>query len=757
METGKLRQQLLGMFLQEVRERTQELEHDLIALHTESNSPAQMELIKKLLRHSHSLKGTAGLVEERSIEAACHWMEELLISIRDHRRELDEAMQELLLGATNAIAESGRCLSRGESAESGPLSMILPQLIGAGQADRGRDDASADMIRFPPLEEISVKVPLSDVSPQNAQIESHDRRLVVEPAKIETYIRVPTGKLDTLLSQCGALLVARYRGQTRIEQINSLQELLKSAHVDRSGRIAAGRLLDCAGARQSPTRPTTSRDRKLVPQLVGKIQDLAVELLEDQRLIERTATSLEAEVRQLRMQPFAQACEGLDDLVRDLSSKLGKWAEFVVEGGDIRIDRSIIEGLRDLLRHLVRNALDHGLEPIAERTAAGKSSHGRITIAAVSLGDQVQISIADDGRGLNLTAIREQAQRSGAANVQDERELLRYIFLPGFSTSPTTTQVSGRGVGLDIVKSAVESMRGSVNISHSPGKGTTFTVSLPLTLTVIRALLVESGGQTFAFDTAAVQRIIRFSEQDIRSIEGRPVALTDAGPIPISDLSDWLGLPTRRDDQPDTTFPAVILTTLGREVAIIVDRVHAEQECLLRSLGPRLERIRSYSGGTMLSNGRVALVLNAAAVAEGAVTDEPRRNLALTVKDELKAKPYVLVADDSVTTRTLVQTILESAGYNVVTAVDGSEAWHIMQTQEIDALISDVDMPSMDGFILTKAVRKEKHLRDLPVILVTSRESDEDRKRGLQVGADAYLLKSTFDQRQLLDALAQFV
>jgi two-component system chemotaxis sensor kinase CheA len=406
----------------------------------------------------------------------------------------------------------------------------------------------------------------------------------------------------------------------------------------------------------------------------------------------------------------------------------------------------------------VRNAIDHGIEPIEARRAAGKAELGRVTISAVLRGPRVEVTIADDGRGLDLGAIGEQLRRRETDLPDDARELARTIFLPGLSTSRSVTQLSGRGVGLDVVKTRLETMRGTVEIDHAPGRGTKFILSLPLTLSSVRAILARAGGQVFAFDTTSVRRVLRVAAEDIRSIEAREVIQTDEGPVGVATLSELLNLPPRPIASEDSGMPAIVLASEGHQAAFVVDEFLAEREVLLRALGPRLKQIEHVTGATLLPEGLIALILNASSLIARVRGLPMRMGVARAIAAEpAAARKRLLVVDDSVTIRTLEKSILEAAGYEVLAAADGMEAWQMLLEKGADLVVSDVEMPRMDGFTLTEAIRGSKRFRTLPVILVTAMEREADKARGLAVGADAYRVKSAFDQKDLLDTIAQFL
>jgi len=365
------------------------------------------------------------------------------------------------------------------------------------------------------------------------------------------------------------------------------------------------------------------------------------------------------------------------------------------------------------------------------------------------------VAVSDDGRGLDLEALRRQLRKRGLPEPADDRELARAIFLPGLSTAPLITDISGRGVGLDVVKSRVEALHGTVDVSFVPGRGTRFGLAVPLTLTTLRALLVGAAGQTFAFVGTNVQKLLRLDPARLRSVEGRPMLASDGPPLPVAWLAQTLGLRGQGAAEPDGKAPALVVAAGEHRLVFVVDEFLAEQEIVIKSLGARIRRVPHVSGATILPSGRIALVLNAANLVRSALARAPVR----VAQAGAPAPPRkrILVADDSLTTRTLEKTILESAGYEVLVAADGQAAWQLLQERGADLLVSDVEMPRMDGFALAEAVRGSRRFRELPVVLVTALESDQDRARGIAVGADAYLAKSAFDQKNLLETIAQLL
>jgi two-component system chemotaxis sensor kinase CheA len=503
---------------------------------------------------------------------------------------------------------------------------------------------------------------------------------------------------------------------------------------------------------------TVHATREHLARLERDIDGLRAGLVDDFRNLERTAGALADQIHQVRMLPFSQACEGLFRTVRDVSLAQQKEVELLIEGGDVELDRAIIDALRDPLLHIVRNALDHGVEIPEQRLASRKPARAKISIAARLRTRQVEVTVRDDGRGIDFAAVLASARIRDPGLLVDEVDPTRLIFEPGLSTAAVVTEVSGRGVGLDVVKTQVEAMRGNVEVSSQAGQGTLFTLTMPLTVTTLRALLVKVGTEVFALPSASVQRLVRAAPTDIGMVEGREMLLLGAAPIPIVSLAELLGTPALAPISTPNRIPLVVTFQQKHCVALVVDELLSEQDVVCKSLGRRIGRMRHISAVTVLSSGEVALVLKPADLIRAGLSQTPARRAAAAPESTAKlAHKRLLLVDDSATIRTLEKSILEAAGYEVLLAVDGSSAWRLLQEKGADLIVSDIEMPNMDGFALTRAVRGSKRFRDLPVVLLTSLDSANDRARGMEVGANAYLVKSAFDQTNLLETIRQLL
>jgi two-component system chemotaxis sensor kinase CheA len=744
MDKNDLVQRLMVTFVGELEDHVRALERDLLALEKKPAPEQRAGLFASLFRTAHSLKGSARTVRVPLLETAGHHLEEVFAAARDGRLPVDAKFFELLLAAVDAIGEAGRKLRANTSLAGGGLDAVIRRLaLALGQ----RSEAAA--------------------------AEPVEAAVAARPAAEDWsgVVRVSAEKLDALLAQTGEMLMVRHRAEARGQAAAALAEHMATLHREqrRIEQLAARFLKSDTEqdarpkSREGVTRRRQfedgiRRNRTVLSRFEGNLERLVADLAEDRRVIEQTAIPLDSEVRRTRMVPFSVACAGLERMVRDLTARADRSVRLNVEGGEIELDRSIVEGLKDPLLHLVRNAVDHGIEPVAVRRLAGKPEMGRVTVAVALRGPRVEVTVSDDGRGLDTSAIRDQLGKRALAVPADDQEAAQGIFLAGLSTSETVTAISGRGIGLDVVKTRLTTMRGTVDVWFKAGQGTRFTLVMPLTLTSVRIILVEACGQVYAIDTASVHRVFRISADDIRSIEGRKVVLIAGQPIPVVTLAESMGFSAGAATVDGGKIPVVVLAAANRLAAFIVDGLQSEREVVVRALGPRLRNLKYVGGGTLLPDGRVALILNAPDLIRRALNLPAAAGLPEAgAKARRAARKRLLVADDSVTVRTLQKNILESAGYEVVTAVDGMEAWTLLSENGADLVISDVEMPRMDGFSLTETIRDSRRFRDLPVVLVTALENDVDKARGLAAGADAYCPKSAFDQKELLATIARLL
>ena len=454
------------------------------------------------------------------------------------------------------------------------------------------------------------------------------------------------------------------------------------------------------------------------------------------------------------MVPLANLFDPAAKWVRDMASAMGKQARLETTGGELELDKRLAEGLRDPLLHLIRNALDHGFEAPEARLRAGKPGQGLLRLMASQERDGILLKVEDDGRGVDLGRIREIGEQQGLldGSVKSDQDLLRLLFRPGFSTRKEASEFSGRGVGLDVVATEVAELKGDLKLFSKPGLGTQIHLWLPQSLASTRVLQVSASGILLGLPSVSVRACLQVASGDIRLLEGRPALLFEGKPILMVSAGSVLGRPRKAQD-----LSYVVLEAAEEQVALGVDEMVGESEVLEKPLPPRLKGLKAFHGTSLMGDGRLLLLADPIHLVRLARSSWLGGAVTLERVLEANQPRNILLADDSLTTRVQLRRILEAAGYKVQPAVDGLDAWSRLGTHVFDAVVSDVQMPGLDGFQLTERIRSSPVLARLPVVLVTTLASEEDRRKGLEAGASAYLTKGSFDQEHLLESLRNLI
>lgn len=737
MTDDALAVRLLAIFVEELDEQVQQLNDDLLAL---ERTPADADRLRGVFRVMHTLKGASRAAGLRLVEEVCHALEHELSRVRDGGVALGGAQIALLFEAADALGETRDQLRLGRPAPDAVLSVVLAHAKGRGSpagtsvpTPRGSVAIPAPALRAaapaaPPVIAMA-RASTGTRSPDPSVADAAPVESAPESSRTGNQVRVSLHQVDAITGAAG--------------EIAGLASMLN----DRAEELAALR-----------SRRRSERRRYAADEGGGDLDRELTRLLrragEDARALTAVSSRLGESARNLRQRPFSELTETLPRVARDVARDLGKQVRVVVTGGVIEADRVVLEAMREPLLHMVRNAVDHGIEPPAVRAAAGKPAEGEIRIEGSLRGDRLRVNVVDDGAGLDLGAIGKGIARAGRALPGAAHDVARAIFDDGFTTRTSATTVSGRGVGLGIVRAAAERMGGTVDVTSEPGRGTTITVDVPLSIATMRVVLVQVGNVLLGVPSAFVVRVLRADPRTLARVDGRPMLITGNAPTPVTTLAALLG-PPFTESPPPGMLQIVLLESGGRRVAVVVDDLHDERELVLRPLEHAGRAATHASVGTsLLSSGEIALVLSVPALLSHDVHEGGFASRALAVVNGAERPPArILVVDDSITSRTLEQSVLAAAGYDVVTAVDGAEAWRTIERDAIELVVSDVEMPNLDGIGLCEHIRASASTASLPVILVTSLDEPAQRARGLEAGADAYLTKSSFDQDTLLDTV----
>ncbi len=577
---------------------------------------------------------------------------------------------------------------------------------------------------------------------------------VALPGAGDRFVRVATGNLDRLLGLAGeALVEARSMGDfvTALDRIRAQQSTIGDTlgRVDRNGAAADPQLL-------IEVRDGLASNRRAVAACRSELEDLA-------RRFEEISTRLYRAAIATRMRPFSDGAAGFGRLVRDLARKLGRQIELVVVGEDTAVDRDILDRMEAALNHMVRNSVDHGIEDPQTRAAAGKPERGRIRLEARHAAGVLSLTIADDGRGIDVAKIRALVAARGllderSAAALTDAQAIEYIFMSGFSTAPEVTEISGRGVGLDVVRSTVQELGGSVRTLTEPGRGTTFHIQLPLTRSVTRAVVVEIAGEPYAFPLLRTDRLLQLPASALRVVEGRQYVVLDGENVGLVQARQVLELTGEGSHGDELSI--VVVSDRAHRVAVEVDRVLGEQDLVVHTLDPRLGRVADIAAAAVNAGGEPLLIIDVEDLVRSIVRLLAAGSVVRVARDGVRAARgarRILVVDDSLTVREVHRQILTSRGYDVTVAIDGVSAWNLVRDAAFDLIVTDIDMPRMNGLDLVRSIKQDSRLQSTPVIVVSYKERPEDRARGLEVGADYYLGKGDFHDDALAEAVLDLI
>lgn len=742
----KLQERLLATFRIEAAEHLGVLGAELEALGDDPTATDERARLEVLFRTMHTLKGAARSVGLGDVEKICHLCESLLRSLREGNAAVPVPAIRDLQEACDAIAA---LVGSGLSAER--LDAVTDRLtaMAAGSAN-GYANAGLRRERHAPP-----AIPAATTVVEATRSETTERPAEPRPAPASdarfSSIRVEVDRLERFNVLAEDLMVPKLAAADRVRMARSLGDEL--ARVRAGLRAETGR---GSAVVSREARNTALAVDNALRDVQARVRRLSAALRNDHKVLRSGVDALFEELRHIRMMPATTMLEAFPAMVRDLARETGKEVVWRLTGGDMAIDRKVLDLIKDPLIHIVRNAIDHGIETPAERTQAGKPRQGTVSVAFRQTGSgRVAIYISDDGRGLDASAICKAAVRARALPAEQEREIgneavLDLIFRAGVSTSPVISSISGHGLGLAIVRERVERIEGRLTVETAAGAGVTIGLELPTTIATYRGLLVGACGRRILWPFDAIERAIGIPRQKVAASIARGSYTFQNRALPIGRLAAVFALGGSKAGA-DTRLrqPAIVVRSGDRRGILLVDEVFGESEVVIKEIRPPLLRIRNVLTSGILGTGELVLVarpsdvLGSIRAGTNVSIDAPRVSSDRVLR--------VLIVDDSITTRTMERNLFEAAGYQARTAADGLEALGLLQNEPFDLVISDVDMPQMDGFELTERVRRNDKFAQLPVVLVTALETREDKERGIRVGANAYVLKSAFNQSNLLE------
>ncbi|MDZ4163853.1 MAG: response regulator [Smithellaceae bacterium] len=758
---------LLATFAVEAQEHAKAISTGLIAIENAADAKGRAALIETIYREAHSLKGAARSVSNSDIEAVCHSLESIFSLLKRKELALGDELFDLLHQGADLLQ---RLVSTvGVEKQPAEKAVIREMIKSFENASKGVKITGAQP---PPLQESpmpqqetdSVIIPKIDVPPV-AQTAS---------AQVTDTIRIAVSRLESLLRQTEDLIQLKLSAGHRLNELKNMSATLalwkkkreetdnlikrigesteEKAISDKISGYELAKLYDFLEYNDTCLRSTDSNLSLIVHSA-----------LQDQRMISIAMDTLLEGMRAALMLPFSSLFETFPMYVRDIARQQGKQVRLTITGDDIEVDRRVLEEMKDSFNHLIRNSVDHGIEKPDERTGKGKPPQGLLAISVSPReGNNVEVVISDDGAGINTARLKSSALKHGIAlpdalDKMDEQDLISLMFHSGLSTSSIITSLSGRGIGLAIVREKVDKLGGNISVETIPGQGTRFILILHMTLASFRVVVVRAGESLFAIPTMNIDMVVRVNKQEIKTVENRETMQFSGQAIHLIRLAEVIGLPAGTADE-EGNLQAVVVSFAENRIAFSVDEIVTEQEAFVKGLGKQLRQVKNIAGVTVLGSGKIVPVLNVPDIIKSVVN---RTAAAVSMppedRESERKKRSILVVEDSITARTLLKNILELGGFAVRTAVDGIDALTVLKADDFDLVVSDVEMPRMNGFNLTRKIRADKRLSEMPVILVTSLESREDREMGIDAGANAYIVKSSFDQGNLLEVIKRFL
>jgi chemotaxis protein histidine kinase CheA len=759
---------LIAIFKAETEEHLTKLDNGLVEL---EKQPDNIELASSLNREVHTLKGAARVFGFYEIQDIAHRIEDIFEGVAGKRTVFNSSMAERIFKGLDAIRAILEKIVQEKKidveADASDICQELEECISAGQAVRTRgkrergpkgekEAVGTREKRGQEKEQEGRKAPDKVVDRMSEAVVPH------LSAQTEEYIRVPLSRVDKLLYLVGEVVINKMKASAMSAQTKKLSKLSKEAQKS---------IFSLSEAIKKEFSSQDGEVTRLLNQCEAQIQRLREHT---QELYDHVSTEafhldpvideLQLKIKEIKMLPLSTIFEGFPRMARDIASQQGKAVNLVISGEETELDKKVLEGIKTSLIHILRNCIDHGIEEPEVRVALGKPRDGTIKVSASHEGDNVVITVEDDGRGMDIAQIKETALNKRLASSYDlermtDKEVLNIVFMNGYSTSPIVTDVSGRGMGLDIVRRDITNLKGRVILDTQKNRRTKFTLVLPLTIAIIQVLLVKVQNMLFALPMFSVTESVKVSMGDVSAIEGRMAFHFREYIVPLVRLNEVLGLPPmgNEEERAKKEMLVVMATSYDSRVGFIIDEVVGEGEAFIKGLGKHLGKVKNVSGAMIMPTGEVVVVLDIVDLMTHSALGLPQVAGKKSTPIAKHREKRILVVEDAFSTRELEKSILETHGYLVDTAVDGLDALDRMVDNQYDLIVSDIEMPRMDGFELCRTLKNKEGYKNIPVVMVTALQKEEDKRRGIEVGAAAYIVKSAFEQTNLLDTIERLV
>ncbi|MHC8298125.1 response regulator [Pseudomonas sp. ZS1P83] len=747
---------LLELFSLEAEAQTQVLSAGLLAL---ERDPTQAGHLESCMRAAHSLKGAARIVGVDAGVSVAHVMEDCLVSAQEGRLYLRPEHIDALLHGTDLLMRIATPNNNPERADIEAYVALMARLLDPMAAPAPVPapvaPVMAELQLEPPAPKVETPIPVAELHTAEPP-----RKIKRTTENGERVLRVTAERLNSLLDLSSKSLVETLRLKPHLATMQRLKRMqnnglraLENLNVHLKDHALSLEAQEALG----DARRLLAESQQLLIEKNAELDEFAWQASQRAQVLYDTALAC-------RMRPFADVLTGQARMVRDLGRSLGKQVRLEIEGEKTQVDRDVLEKLEAPLTHLLRNAVDHGIESPELRLLAGKPAEGLIRLRASHQAGLLVLELSDDGSGVDLEKVRRsiierQLSPTETAAQLSEEELLTFLFLPGFSLRDTVTEVSGRGVGLDAVQHMVRQLRGAVVLEQAAGEGSRFHLEVPLTLSVVRSLVVDVGDEAYAFPLAHIERMCDLELADIVQVEGRQHFWHEGRHVGLVAASQLLQRPASQNSQ--QTLKVVVIREREAIYGVAVERFIGERTLVVLPLDERLGKVQDISAGALLDDGSVVLIVDVEdmlrSVDKLLNTGRLERIARQGSQAVEVARKRILVVDDSLTVRELQRKLLLNRGYDVAVAVDGMDGWNALRSEDFDLLITDIDMPRMDGIELVSLLRRDNRLQSLPVMVVSYKDREEDRRRGLDAGADYYLAKASFHDDALLDAVVELI
>lgn len=747
---------LIVKFLDEAFELLDKLNKGVVRL---EKKPEDMELINEIFRSAHTIKGSSRMMKLTAVTEVSHKLEDIFDALRSGDITVSKDLIDVVLDGSKVLREllkqCGKDPSNAQNVEFDDA-VLLDNLISVASGK------AIKVLKVKPKKAVARKSSSKKTTKAGKAKSKEDEKLnnpessEVMTSQVLDTVRVDVAKLDDTIKLIGEMVSSQSRLKERISDAVVIDKLVNSL-IYKLERMDGRNEIDVFAYEEL---------RGVVDNVISTSKRLVYTSKDDLVMTDLLASELQEQALKLRMVPLSGLFDKLEFSVREIAASVDKKVEFLASGADTEVDKKVIEMVEDPLMHMLRNSLDHGIEMSTERKARGKSEIGSITINALHEGGNVIIVIKDDGSGIDKDKVKARAVEKGLYTEVEIDELtdeaiLNIIFEPGFTTSNYVTDISGRGVGMDVVKrNIVEELRGSVRIDSVDGEGTTFYITLPTSLSILRVLKISSRGSLFAIPVNFVSEIIKVKRSELIEVVDRHAVKLREEIIPVSDLAKILGVKRTEFEvnkglKPSGSNIMIAFVDVGSErLGLIIDSIYEEEDMVVKPLPPLIKNLQMILGAIISGHDDVINVLHVPMIIKKAKETSVGK---LGDKRVTRTKGKILVVDDSLNTREIEKSILESHGYSVDIAVDGLDGLSKIKSNSYDLVVTDVEMPNMDGFSLTEKIRSTSKFKDLPVIIVTSLEKKEDKERGLNVGASAYIVKGSFDQNNLLQTVHHLI